>query len=74
MSTKPSVKTFDDEMVVRNNRVRTSALDDSVNDGDEREVGYDGVSEADYLQYNRRATKKNDQSRRFRIKTQAQLK
>jgi hypothetical protein len=70
MSTKPTLKTFDDDMLSRNNRVKTTAHDDSVLEGEDREAIYDGASEADYLQYNRRATKKNDQSRRFRIKTQ----
>ena len=55
---------------MRNNRVKTTTNDETI-DGEDREAQYDGVSEADYLQYNRRATKKNDQSRRFRIKTQA---
>lgn len=70
MSTRPSNKILDDDMIVRNKRVKTSAMDDSANDPDEREAFYDGNSEADYLQYNRRLTKKNDIHRRFRIKTQ----
>lgn len=57
-------------MRTRNKRVKTSVMEES-GEGEEREALNDGVSEADYLQYNRRATKKNDQSRRFRIKTQA---
>lgn len=45
------------------------AVEDSQNE-DEREAFYDGSSEADFLHYNRRVTKKNDLNRRFRIKTQ----
>ncbi len=56
--------------MVRNNRVKTAAVEDSA-DMDDRDAFYDGASEADYLQHNRRAVKKNEQSRRFRIKTQA---
>ena len=59
-------------MVVRNNRVKTATVEDS-GDMDDRDAFYDGASEADYLQHNRRAVKKNEQSRRFRIKTQAKL-
>ena len=66
MQTKPTAKVFQDDMQMRNNRVRTT-LDDSLVDED---GGYDGASEADYLQHNRRAIKKNEQNRRFRIKTQ----
>jgi hypothetical protein len=32
-------------------------------------MAYDDLSEADFLQYNRRAIKKNDMNRKFRIKT-----
>ena len=72
MSTKTDGKIFNDDMIVRNRRIKTmAAVDDSLLEADEREAYYDGHSEADYLQYNRRVTKKNDQSRRFRIKTQA---
>ena len=72
MSTRPVSKVFDDEMLVRNKRVKTTVLDEysQVVEGEDRDGVYDGASEADYLQYNRRVTKKNDQSRRFRIKTQ----
>jgi hypothetical protein len=56
-------------MLIRNNRVRTAMIEDSVVDGEDGL--YDGASEADYLQHNRRAIKKNEQTRRFRIKTQA---
>ena len=45
-------------------------MNDSWADADDKEAYYDGNSEADYLQYNRRVTKKNDMNRRFRIKTQ----
>ena len=68
---KVNPKIFDDDMVVRNRRVKTTVADDSLAEADDREAYYDGTSEADYLQYNRRVTKKNDQTRRFRIKTQA---
>jgi hypothetical protein len=72
MSNRPYDKIFDDDMIVRNKRVKTTAaMDDSIIDADDKEAYYDGNSEADYLQHNRRVTKKNDQSRRFRIKTQA---
>ena len=72
MSTKGEDKVFNDDMIVRNRRIKTSAaLDDSLLDADDKEAYYDGHSEADFLHYNRRVTKKNDQSRRFRIKTQA---
>ena len=72
MSTKTDGKIFNDDMIVRNRRIKTTAaLEDSLLDADDKEAYYDGHSEADYLQYNRRVTKKNDQSRRFRIKTQA---
>ena len=57
-------------MMIRNNRVKTAAVEDPA-DIDDRDAFYDGASEADYLQHNRRAVKKNEQSRRFRIKTQA---
>ena len=46
-------------------------MDDSTIEADDRDAYYDGNSESDYLQHNRRVTKKNDQNRRFRIKTQA---
>ena len=46
-------------------------MDDSLMEADDKEAFYDGNSEIEFLQYNRRVTKKNDQSRRFRIKTQA---
>lgn len=58
LSTKPSLKVFEDEMVVRNNRVKTAAVEESA-DMDDRDAFYDGASEADYLQHNRRAVKKN---------------
>ena len=67
---KVNPKIFDDDMVIRNRRVKTMVADDSLAEADDREAYYDGTSEADFLQYNRRVTKKNDQSRRFRIKTQ----
>lgn len=44
MSTRPSNKILDDDMIVRNKRVKTSAMDDSANDPDEREAFYDGNS------------------------------
>lgn len=69
MSTRPSAKIFEDEMLSRNKRVKTTAVDDS-NVEDERDAFYDGNSEAEFLHYNRRVTKKNDYNRRFRIKTQ----
>lgn len=47
--------------------MRTAAAEEDVED---RDGGYDGASEAEYLHYNRRLIKKNEQSRRFRIKTQ----
>ena len=72
MSTKPSAKVFEEEMLVRNRRIKTTAaMDDSLMEADDKEAFYDGNSEIEFLQYNRRVTKKNDQSRRFRIKTQA---
>lgn len=37
---------------------------------EDKDMMYDDLSEIDYLQYNRRAIKKNDmQNRKFRIKT-----
>lgn len=70
MSDKPIGNIFEDNFVSRNKRIKTSINDDSLIDADDKDAFYDGHSEADYLQYNRRVTKKNDQSRRFRIKTQ----
>lgn len=70
MSTRPSAKIFEDEMLYRNKRVKTTVADDSVNEAEDKEAYYDGHSEADFLQYNRKLTKKNDLARRFRIKTQ----
>lgn len=54
-------------MGARNTRVRTAAAEEEVED---RDGGYDGASEAEYLHHNRRMIKKSEQSRRFRIKTQ----
>ena len=71
MSTKPNAKIFNDDMIVRNKRIKTQVIEESTIEADDKEAYYDGNSEADYLQYNRRVTKKNDQSKRFRIKTQA---
>ena len=72
MADKPTGKIFEDEMLMRNRRIKTTAaIEDSLIEADDKQAFYDGNSEADYLQYNRRVTKKNDQSRRFRIKTQA---
>ena len=72
MTDKPTGKIFEDEMLMRNRRIKTTAaIEDSLIEADDKQAFYDGNSEADYLQYNRRVTKKNDQSRRFRIKTQA---
>ena len=72
MADKPTGKIFDDDMLIRNRRIKTTAaIEDSLIEADDKEAFYDGNSEAEYLQYNRRVTKKNDQSRRFRIKTQA---
>ena len=73
MSTKPVIKDFDVDMLVRNQRVKTTVMEEypqQQGDGDDRDGIYDGASQADYLHYNRRVTKKNDQNRRFRIKTQ----
>lgn len=70
MSDKPIGNIFEDSLLNRNKRIKTSINDDSMLDADDKDAFYDGHSEADYLQYNRRVTKKNDQSRRFRIKTQ----
>jgi hypothetical protein len=70
MSDKPIGNIFEDSLLNRNKRIKTSINDDSLLDADDKDAFYDGHSEADYLQYNRRVTKKNDQSRRFRIKTQ----
>ena len=67
MSTRPGTRVFEEEMGCRNTRVKTTAGEEEVED---RENGYDGASEADYLHHNRRMIKKNEQSRRFRIKTQ----
>jgi uncharacterized protein YfbU (UPF0304 family) len=67
MSTKPSLRVFEEEMGARNTRVRTAAAEEEV---DDRDGGYDGASEAEYLHHNRRMIKKSEQSRRFRIKTQ----
>lgn len=37
---------------------------------EDKDMAYDDLSEADYIQYNRRAIKKSDiQNRKFRIKT-----
>ena len=70
MSDKPIGNIFEDSLLNRNKRIKTSINDDSMLDADDKDAFYDGHSEADYLQYNRRVTKKNDQSRPFRIKTQ----
>ena len=71
LSTKPTSKTFDDDMLVRNFRVKTqAAAEDNHTEVDEKEAFYDGASQAEYFNYNRRATKKSDYNRRFRIKTQ----
>lgn len=68
MSTRtPSSNPFDEEMAARNKRVRTSAVEEPVNE-------VDNSSEAEFMLHNRRLIKKNDLARRFRIKTQAPAK
>lgn len=58
-------------MVNRNRRVKTTIAEEGgEGEGEDREAFYDGNSEAEFLHYNRRVTKKNDIHRRFRIKTQ----
>lgn len=59
------------ELLQKNRRVRTvSTLQHEGEGFDDKDMMYDDISEADYIQYNRRAVKKNDiQNRKFRIKT-----
>jgi hypothetical protein len=61
-----------DDMRERNTRVRT--LENIENEGqmesfEDRDMAHDELSEANYLQHNRRAVKKNEKNRMFRIKT-----
>jgi uncharacterized protein YpbB len=44
MSTRPSDKTFDDEMINRNKRVKTSIIEDSFVEGEDKDLIYDGNS------------------------------
>jgi len=47
MSTKPVVKVFDDDMLVRNKRVKTTVMEEypqQQGDGDDRDGIYDGAS------------------------------
>ena len=60
------------EMFEKNTRIKTLSTYENQNMDsiEDKDVAYDDISEADYLQYNRRAVKKNDlQNRKFRIKT-----
>lgn len=62
-----------DDMLEKNVRVKTFSMYE--NDGgaeyfEDKDMAYDDLSEADYIQYNRRAIKKSEiQNRKFRIKT-----
>lgn len=60
-----------EEMTEKNTRIKTLSAYEQGNDAfEDKDMAYDDLSEADYLQYNRRAIKKNDiQNRKFRIKT-----
>lgn len=58
-------------MFEKNTRIKTLSTYENENETfEDKDMAYDDLSEADYLQYNRRAIKKNDiQNRKFRIKT-----
>lgn len=62
-----------EEMLEKNTRIKTISMYE--NEGplesiEDKDAIYDDLSEVDYLQYNRRALKKNDiLNRKFRIKT-----
>ena len=60
-----------EEYFDKNTRIKTFSTYE--NDGgdpfEDNDMVYDDLSEQDYFQHNRRAIKKNDLSRRFRIKT-----
>jgi hypothetical protein len=63
---------MNDDMMERNTRVKTLSTIDIEGKGDsfeDKDMAYDDLSEADFLQHNRRAIKKSDVNRRFRIKT-----
>jgi hypothetical protein len=63
---------MNDDMMERNTRVKTLSTLDVDGKGDtfeEKDMAYDDLSEADYLQHHRRAIKKSEINRRFRIKT-----
>lgn len=46
MSTRPSEKTFTQEIFNRNNRVKTMAVEEDYFQGDDREANQDGNSQA----------------------------
>ena len=68
-----SLKTYTltEEHFDKNTRIKTfSTIENNSEDPfEDKDMAYDDLSEQDYFQHNRRAIKKNDLSRRFRIKT-----
>ena len=65
-------QTLNEDTAEKNTRIKTLSTyeDGSYDMFEDKDMVYDDLSEVDYLQYNRRAIKKNDlQNRRFRIKT-----
>lgn len=60
-----------DDMIEKNTRIKTLSTyeNEGADSFEDKDMAYDDLSEADYLQYNRRAIKKNDINRKFRIKT-----
>ena len=55
----------------KNTRIKTFSTyeNDSGDTFQDNDMAYDDLSEQDYFQHNRRAIKKNDLNRRFRVKT-----